>query len=55
MNFNEFQKKVDEMGCKLQEENVNPEDVKIGYTKATGENIIVALKSEYIVVAYFKW
>ena len=55
MNFKEFQKKVSEMEHELQEKNVNPEDVKIGYTKATGDNIIVALSSDTNVVAYFKW
>ena len=54
MNFNEFQKKVTEMGCKLQEENVNPEDVKIEYTKLDGNNCLWAMKGDHII-SYFKW
>lgn len=55
MNFLEFKQKVEAMEHKLEEKGINPDDVKIGYTKATGDNIIVALKGDYTVVAYFKW
>ena len=55
MNFNEFQRKVEHMGIELQEKNIDPNDVKISYTRATGENIIVAMTSDTNVAAYFKW
>ena len=55
MNFKEFYNKVEQMKTELEDKNIDFEDVKIGYTKSTGENIIVALKGDYNVVSYFKW
>ena len=55
MNFNDFKHKVKGMEKELEEKGINPEDVKISYTKATGENIIVAMSGEYTVASYFKW
>ena len=43
MNFTEFYSKVQTMKQELEDKGINPEDVKIGYTRATGDNIIVAL------------
>ena len=54
MNFKEFKNKVSEMECKLKEENINPEDVEIEYTKLDGHNCIWAMK-EYKVISHFKW
>jgi DNA-binding protein YbaB len=55
MNFKEFYENVEKMKTELENKNIDFEDVKIGYTKSTGENIIVALKGDYNVVSYFKW
>ena len=55
MNFNDFKHKVMEMEKELEEKGINLADVKIGYTKATGENIIVAMSGDYTVASYFKW
>ena len=55
MNFKQFYNKVEQMKTELEDKNLDFEDVKIGYTKSTGENIIVALKGDYNVVSYFKW
>ena len=55
MNFTEFYSKVQTMKQELEDKGINPEDVKIGYTRATGENIITAMSSEYTVASYFKW
>ena len=55
MDFKEFYENVEKMKYDLQEKCINAEDVKIGYTKSTGEHIIVALKGDYNVVSYFKW
>ena len=54
MNFTEFYEKVENMKTELKQEDITPEDVKISYTKATGEHIIVAMKGN-VVVSYFKW
>ena len=54
MDFIDFYYKVKEMGHELEEKGIKPTDVKIGYTKATGEHIIVAMKGS-MVVSYFKW
>lgn len=54
MNFAEFNKKVEDMKLDLEQQGVTPEDVKISYTKSTGEHIIVAMKGN-MVVSYFKW
>ena len=55
MNFKQFYTKVEQMKTELEDKNIDFEDVKIGYTKATYKNIIVALKGDYNVVSYFKW
>lgn len=55
MNFKQFYENVEKMKTELEDKNIDFEDVKIGYTKSTGENIIVALKGDYNVVSYFKW
>lgn len=54
MNFKEFYENVEKMKYELQEQFINAEDVRISYTKATGENIICAIKGSR-VVSYFKW
>ena len=55
MNFIEFYEKVQQMKSELTKQELDLEDVKVGYTKATGENIIVAMSSDTNVVSYFKW
>ena len=55
MNFTEFYGKVQQMKKELEDKGLNPDDVKIGYTRATGDNIITAMSSDYIVASYFKW
>ena len=55
MNFLDFKHKVTQMEKELKEKGIDLEDVKIGYTKATGENIIVAMSGDYTVTSYFKW
>ena len=55
MNFLDFKYKFKEMEHDIQKKGFNLTDVKIGYTKATGDNIIVALSTDTNVVAYFKW
>lgn len=57
MNFVEFKQKVNDMEKELKEKDIDPVDAKIGYTRATGEHIIVAIvsDSEYTVASYFKW
>ena len=52
MNFEQFYENVEKMKTELEDKNIDFEDVKIGYTKSTGE---VALKGDYNVVSYFKW
>ena len=55
MNFIEFYEKVQQMKSELTKQELDLEDVKVGYTRATGENIIVAMSSDTNVVSYFKW
>ena len=55
MNVQEFYDNVLKMKQELEKKDLDFKDVKIGYTKSTGENIIVAMSSEYTVASYFKW
>lgn len=54
MDFKEFEKNVREMKKKLEESNVDPEDVKIEYTKFDGYDCLWAIK-DHKVISYFKW
>jgi len=54
MNFTEFEEHVQVMKQELQKAGVNPEDVKIEYTKFDGKNCIWAMKDDEIIT-YFKW
>ena len=55
MNFLDFKYKVKEMELELRDKGIKETEVKISYTRATGENIIVAMTSDTNVAAYFKW
>lgn len=54
MNFSEFERNFQDMKKKLEESNINPETVKIEYTKFDGYNCIWAMKDDNIIT-YFKW
>jgi len=54
MNFNDLLHNVTVMGLELQEKGINPDDVKISYTKFDGKNCIWAMNGDEIV-SYFKW
>lgn len=54
MNFNEFEKNVIAMKQELEEASVNPEDVKIEYTKFDGYDCLWAIQGDKIIT-YFKW
>lgn len=54
MNFSEFERNFQDMKKKLEESNINPETVKIEYTKFDGYNCIWAMKDD-IIITYFKW
>ena len=54
MDFIEFEKNVQEMKQELEEASVNPEDVKIEYTKFDGYDCLWAIK-DHKVISYFKW
>lgn len=55
MNFVEFLEKVEQMKTELEEKGLDPKNVRVGYTRATGDNIIVAMSGDYTVASYFKW
>jgi hypothetical protein len=54
MNFTEFKTNVNAMEHKLQEENINPEDVRIEYTRFDGYDCLWAVHGDKII-SYFKW
>ena len=54
MNFNEFEKNVIVMKQELEEASVNPETVKIEYTKFDGYDCLWAMLDNK-VITYFKW
>ena len=54
MNFIEFKRKITNMEKELKEKDIDPVDVEIGYLKASGDNIFVAIKDD-TVASYFKW
>ena len=55
MNFVEFLENVEQMKTELEEKGLDPKKVRVGYTRATGDNIIVAMDGDYTVASYFKW
>ena len=55
MNFVEFLENVEQMKTELEEKGLDPKKVRVGYTRATGDNIIVAMSGDYTVASYIKW
>ena len=55
MNFIEFYENVTKMKDELMKQGHDLKDIKVGYTRATGEKMIVAMSSDYNVASYFKW
>lgn len=54
MNFCEFEENVQRMKRKLQEENLDPENVQVSYTRFSGYDCLWALNGDS-VVCYFRW
>ena len=54
MDFNEFEKNVAFMKQELKDLNIQPEAVKIEYTKLDGYNCLWAIQDSK-VITYFKW
>ena len=54
MNFKEFEENVQKMKQELQEENVDPKQVQVSYTRFDGYDCLWALDGDK-VVCYFKW
>ena len=54
MNFKELEVNVQKMKQELQEENVDPEQVQVSYTRFDGYDCLWAMKGDK-VITYFKW
>lgn len=54
MDFNEFERNVQNMKKKLEEADIKLDTVKIEYTKFDGYDCLWAIKGDK-VITYFKW
>ena len=55
MNVQEFYDNVLTMMKELEEKGIDFSQVKISYTRASGENIIAAMDDDCNIHSYFKW
>ena len=54
MNYADFCSNIEIMSYNLTEQDINPEDVDVVYTKSSGEHIIALVKDDEII-DYMKW